>query len=148
MTNDRDVRRFDRSDVENLAYSTIYPSTIFPRYEIDNLDAWAVLSQGASDTSYVADFDMPSLQHRQETSDATKSSFYFGGSGGLLTSGHGAKITSTKIMSDTLLPHTVEGPSAAQWEEVKAEIRDLYLVQKRALNYVKHRPEQRGFRAT
>jgi hypothetical protein len=51
-------RSFDRSDVESLAHSTIYSNPLRQSHGADNLEAWTVLSHGASDTSSLSDFDV------------------------------------------------------------------------------------------
>lgn len=62
-------RSFDRRDIESLAHSTIYSNPLRTTYGADTLDAWAVLSQGASDTSSLSDFDVICSTCFRSTSD-------------------------------------------------------------------------------
>ena len=60
---------FGRGNVEALAYSTVYSPSLPQTYGTDNLEGWTVLSQGASDTSSLSDFDVPCSQCHRNTSE-------------------------------------------------------------------------------
>ncbi|KPI44086.1 uncharacterized protein AB675_6501 [Cyphellophora attinorum] len=62
-------RSFGRSDVESLAHSTIYSNPLRQSHGADNLEAWTVLSHGASDTSSLSDFDVICPRCHRTTSD-------------------------------------------------------------------------------
>lgn len=62
-------RSFSRADIESLAHSTLYSNPLLQTYGTENLDAWAIMSQGASDTSSLSDFDVICTKCHKPTSE-------------------------------------------------------------------------------
>jgi hypothetical protein len=48
---------FGRSDVDALAYSTLYSQSLQQTHGTDNLDAWVMMNPDASDTSSMSDYE-------------------------------------------------------------------------------------------
>ncbi|ETN46967.1 uncharacterized protein HMPREF1541_01157 [Cyphellophora europaea CBS 101466] len=63
-------RSFDRSDIDSLAYSTLYSASLPQTYGTDNLDAWAaMMNVDGSDTSSLSDYDVVCPKCHRLTSD-------------------------------------------------------------------------------
>jgi hypothetical protein len=61
---------FSRSDIDRLAYSTLYAPSLQQTYGVDNLNSWsAIMHSEASDTSSLSDFDVICPKCHRLTSD-------------------------------------------------------------------------------